>query len=114
MLEEVLQLLVVNDVHVCPCGICLLLSLREKAQLQADIQQKQEMVQQRKEEIVTLQGELDSSTHQRQQLEKQKNEAQTELDNLISEVSVHVCLCASLSLSLSLSLYKCYSSVFEF
>ena len=61
-------------------------SYREKAQLQQDIQQKQEMVLQRKKEITMLQAELEESSHQREQLEKQKTEAQSELDNLASEV----------------------------
>ena len=48
------------------------------------------MVKQRKNEIATLHGELNSTSHQREQLEKQKNEAQTELDNIVSEVRERV------------------------
>ena len=73
---------------------------REKAQLSEDIKTKQDLIQQRKGEINDLQTDVETAAKQRETLEKEKAEAQTKLDQLDSEVSLHVSLsvCASSNL----------------
>ena len=73
---------------------------REKAQLSEDIKTKQDLIQQRKGEINNLQTDVETVAKQRETLEKEKAEAQTKLDQLDSEVSLHVSLsvCASSNL----------------
>jgi chromosome segregation ATPase len=66
--------------------------LREKAQLSEDIKTKQELIQQRKGEITNLQTDVETAAKQRESLEREKAEAQTKLDQLDSEVSLHVSL----------------------
>lgn len=60
---------------------------REKAQLSEDIKTKQDLIQQRKGEINGLQTNVEAATKQREDLEREKVEAQTKLDQLDNEVS---------------------------
>ena len=65
-----------------------------------DIKTKQDLIQQRKGEINDLQTDVETAAKQRESLEREKVEAQTKLDQLDSEVSLHVSLsmCASSNL----------------
>lgn len=58
---------------------------KEKNKLQEDIRQKQELIQQRKGEIETLQDDLEVYSKQREELEKEKAQAQSQLEQLDSE-----------------------------
>ena len=77
---------------------------REKTQLSEDIKTKQDLIQQRKGEINDLQTDVETAAKQRESLEREKVEAQTKLDQLDSEVSLHVFLrqCVSASSNLHL------------
>ena len=70
-------------------------SLREKAQLSEDIKAKQDLIQQRKTEINGLQANVETVAKQREDLEKEKSEAQTKLDHLDNEVSGSLCICVA-------------------
>ncbi len=63
--------------------------LREKQQLQQDVLVKQEMLVKSKEEVGSLQANLQETNRQREQLEKQKQDIQIQLeqiDNMVLEL----------------------------
>ena len=60
---------------------------REKAQLSEDIKTKQDLIQQRKTEINVLHTNVETVAKQREDLEREKSDAQTKLDQLDNEVS---------------------------
>ena len=70
---------------VCVC-VCLCICHRDKTQLSEGIVAKQKLIQERKGELEQLQGDVDMATRQREDLERDKAEAQNKLDQLDSEV----------------------------
>ncbi|XP_078353454.1 epidermal growth factor receptor substrate 15-like 1 isoform X2 [Oculina patagonica] len=58
---------------------------REKASLQHEIEEKEEMIRQRNGEIQNLQSELEKTKIKYQELEKQKSDSQSKLDDLDNE-----------------------------
>ena len=71
------------------------------------------MIQQRKGEINDLQTDVETATKQRESLEREKVEAQTKLDQLDSEVSLHVSLSMCASSNLLMIKVVSFKRIFE-
>ena len=64
--------------------------------LQQDVVVKQELLQKGKNEVTTLTAELEESTRQRDQLEKQKRETQAQIEEIDNQVTpFYLCISAN-------------------
>ena len=60
---------------------------REKVELVEDIRAKQELIQQKRVEMDGFQDDVDHASKQREALEKEREEARAQLEQLNTEVS---------------------------